>query len=82
MCTVWWKKTPDVAVTLGIDIKISTVFKKISFTIFQLNHIYQAGSKHGKLSKTLVILLKAKLNEKILQVLTDDVIYFTIEIWV
>lgn len=69
------------AVTLGIDIKISTVFR-ISFTIFQLNHIYQAGSKHGKLSKTLVILLKAKLNEKILQVLTDDVIYFTIEIWV
>lgn len=69
------------AVTLGIDIKISTVFR-ISFTIFQLNHIYKAGSKHGKLFKTLVILLKAKLNEKILQVLTDDVIYFTIEIWV
>lgn len=81
MCTVWWKKNPDVAVTLGIDIKISTVFR-ISFTIFQLNHIYKAGSKHGKLPKTLVILLKAKLNEKILQVLTDDVIYFTIEIWV
>lgn len=82
MCTVWWKKNPpDVAVTLGIDIKISTVFR-ISFTIFQLNHICKAGSKHGKLSKTLVILLKAKLNEKILQVFTDDVIYITIEIWV
>lgn len=74
-------KKPNVAVKLETGVKISTVFR-ISFTIFQLNHICKAGSKHGKLSKTLVILLKAKLNEKILQVLTDDVIYFTIEIWV